>query len=338
MVDPINQLGKLAIIQIDFDIWSGQVKLEGLDLKLGKGGELPSKKLVELGRKNVINRKHLNPFHRLKTQARRLLASHGLPFMSGFAVPLTAVDDVITHLDEISTQMDDLIDNFTTNYDGWVDNWVATNPEYSSVIRAGALTKDKVRSRLGFEYQVFQVDPVNDRESKKLDKQAAGLSTKLIDEVVKDANEFFANCIDNRDSCHANTCKTLKRMRDKVNGLSFLDNRFIHIVNLLDKGLEAYSQSNGKVAGAPFYKILATTLILSSQDKIEQYASGSLTLESMANKLDGRNVAEVNHEIAIDDDGEISNVVRVLVKDNGSIGDDMDSFFQSASAKNAVTF
>ena len=60
---PVSHLNRLAILKLDFHIWSGQVKLDDPDLKLGDGEELPPKDLVELGRKFVISKTHLRPFN-----------------------------------------------------------------------------------------------------------------------------------------------------------------------------------------------------------------------------------------------------------------------------------
>ena len=100
MTKSVNHLDQLAILQIDFDIWSGQVKLDDPDIKLGVGGEIPPKQLVDLGRKNVIDKAHLKPFNRLKTSARRLCLRHGMPFMNGFAVPLDRIDEISAGLEE----------------------------------------------------------------------------------------------------------------------------------------------------------------------------------------------------------------------------------------------
>lgn len=282
MVDSVNQLEKLAILQLDFDIWSGQVKLDDPDLKLGAGGSLPPKMLASLGRKSVISSEHLKPFNRLKTRARRICTAQGMPFMNGFAIPLTKVDEIVLKLDAISDEMNDLKDNFLSNYDKWVEEWINKYPEYSQAVRAGALPKAKVAERIDFDFQIYKVNPVTEAESKKLKVKADGLADQLLDEVVDRANLFFSKCIQNKETCQSNTQKTLLSIREKVDGLSFLDSRFTSIVELLDKTLSGYAAVGKVVKGEQFYKILSTTLILSSRSKIQDYVDGSVTLEDMA--------------------------------------------------------
>ena len=72
MTTPVDHLSNISILNLDFDIWSGKVKLKASDIRLGAGGEIPPEKLAQLGQKKVINSDKLRPFLRLKTSARRL--------------------------------------------------------------------------------------------------------------------------------------------------------------------------------------------------------------------------------------------------------------------------
>lgn len=328
MTAPVNHLEQLAILQIDFDIWSGQVKLDDPDLKLGIGGELPPKELVDLGRKYVINKEHLRPFNRLKTHARRLCLAYGMPFMNGFAVPLDKIDTISKDLDTVAAEMVDLKAHFLVNYDKWIDDWERKNPDYAQAIRAGALPKAVVQKRIGFDYQVFQVNPVNEAQSKKLNTMAAGLAGELMDEIVMEANNFFHSSLKGKESCQANTQKTLKRIRDKVDGLSFLDSRFLSVVDLLDKAIAGYAGAGKAISGEQFYRVLSATLILSSHDKIKEYASGDLDVGAIANSyMLGGPVAKVvpmqsNRQLEQIDEPESDD--NLLLPDD----DDIDKFFR----------
>jgi len=333
MTAPVNHLDKLAIVQIDFDIWSGQVKLDDPDIKLGSGGELPPKDLVELGRKYVIGREHLKPFSRLKTKARRLCLSRGMTFMNGFAVPIDRIDQICTELDKIADEMSHLKTNFLSNYDQWIQDWQAKNPGYAQAIRSGVLTKDIVKKRIGFDYQVFQVNPVSETESNKLNSMASGLAGELMDEIVSEASEFFHKSLKGKDSCSLITQKTLKRIRDKVDGLSFLDSRFFSVVKLLNQTITGYP-ATGPVKGEQFYKILSAALILSAHDKIKDYASGVVDVDSMANSfmLDGQDDTQTpllvpDNVVSLDTVEQHSSQEVELPGD-----DDIDSFFQNHAA------
>ncbi len=283
MTESVNYLDKLAILQVDFDIWSGQVKLDDPDIKLGEGGELPPKELADLGRKYVIDREHLRPFHRVKTSARRLCLAHGKPFMSGFAVPIDKVGQISRALDGMAGEMNAIKATFLAHYDQWVDEWEAKNPEYAHAIRTDALPRTVVASRIGFRYAAFQLNPVSEGEARKLNTMAGSLAGELMDEIVAEANAFFQNNLKGREACKGNTRKTLQRLRDKVDGLSFLDRRFAAVVEIMDRAIGSYPAGGKVIDGEPFFRVLAATLILSSREKIEEYAAGALEMDRMAN-------------------------------------------------------
>ncbi|MDW1951120.1 DUF3150 domain-containing protein, partial [Vibrio sp. 812(2023)] len=150
----VNHLQSLCVIHVDFDIWSGQTRLSASDLKLGEGGEIPPEKVAQLGSKKICDPAKLKGFHRLKTETRRLLLKFGMPFMNGFAVPVSKTDEICNKLNDINFQFNQLKQDFIKGYNKAVDEWCQENPEYERAIRAGALPKETVEERIGFEYQV----------------------------------------------------------------------------------------------------------------------------------------------------------------------------------------
>lgn len=337
MTAPVNHLQQLAILQIDFDIWSGQVKLDDPDFKLGIGGELPPKALVDLGRKYVINKIHLRPFNRLKTKARRLCLAHGMPFMNGFAIPLDKIDAISSDLDNIANEMNDLKTNFITHYNQWVSEWENENSEYAQAIRTAALPKAVVEKRIGFDYQMFQVNPVNDVQSNKLNTMAAGLADELMDEIVEEANSFFHSSLKGKESCQTNTQKTLKRLCDKVDGLSFLDSRFLSVVELLNKTISGYSGVGKAVTGEQFYRVLSATLILSSRDKIKEYASGDIDVSDMTNSF-MLGSSDDTQSYAEDNIAAVKQINSDFPDEMLPDEDDIDQFFQKHVAKDEGLF
>lgn len=287
----VNHLQSLCVIHVDFDIWSGQTRLSASDLKLGEGGEIPPEKVAQLGSKKICDPAKLKGFHRLKTETRRLLLKFGMPFMNGFAVPVSKTDEICNKLNDINFQFNQLKQDFIKGYNKAVDEWCQENPEYERAIRAGALPKETVEERIGFEYQVFMIQPVNEDEAnaKRLNRKVERLGDDLISEVVQEANKFYMERLAGRDQCAVTTRQTLRNIRDKVDGLSFLNSAFNPLVKLLDQTLRGYEQhADGRNIVAPFfYQVVAAVLIMSERDRIEQYANGSITVEGMANDIGG---------------------------------------------------
>ena len=98
----------------------------------------------------------------------------------------------------------------------------------------------------------------------------------------------FLNNFSGKTSCRVQTRQTLRRIRDKVDGLSFLNSSFLPLVKLLDETINGYDMHRDKkgfIKGAFFYQIIAVTLIMSDVDKIHAYAQGSVSPDLMASEM-----------------------------------------------------
>lgn len=284
----ISHLEKLCVVHADFNIWSGQVRLTADDLKLGAGGEIPPEKIAQLGTKKICDPAKLKGFHRLKTDARRNLLRVGMPFMNGFAVPVSRIDDVVKKLEEIQSEFDQLSHEFILGYHQAIDEWCKENPEYQSAIRAGAKPRDVVQKRIGFEYQVFMIAPAEDEKlNERLGDKIKGLGDEIITELVEEADKFYTDRLMGRDKVMVNTKISLRNMRDKLDGLSFLNHNITPLVSLINetlKGYETYAVGR-EVTGAFFHQLTATVLILSSKARIEQYIKGAINIKAEADAL-----------------------------------------------------
>lgn len=81
------------------------------------------------------------------------------------------------------------------------------------------------------------IQPVNEDEAnaKRLNRKVERLGDDLISEVVQEANKFYMERLAGRDQCAVTTRQTLRNIRDKVDGLSFLNSAFNPLVKLLDQ-------------------------------------------------------------------------------------------------------
>lgn len=273
----INHFEELCVFNVDFDIWSGQTRLSPEDFKIGAGGEIPPEKIALLGSKKICNPAQLKGFHRLKSDVRRTLLRYGIPFMNGYATPVAKIDEIILKLNAVEAEFQKLKDEFIDRYHQSLDDWCNENPEYASALRAGALPIQTVKKRLGFEYQVIKIGPVTSTAAatERLERKVSGLGDELIRDLTEEADKFFHDRLAGRDRCGITTKKTLRNMRDKLDGLSFLNGKIAPLVDLLDKTLAVYSQTSGREVVAPqFAEIVSTVLILSSEKSIESYLQG----------------------------------------------------------------
>lgn len=286
--DKIQQLDQVCVIHSDFDIWSGQTRLDPKDLKLGIGGEIPPEKLALLGSKKICDPARLKGFSRLKTKARRVLAHYGLPFMNGWAVPAERLDTIMKQLDQIKVEFEQVRTTFLTQYDTAVEAWIADNPGYEDIIRAGAMPRSVVEKRIGFDYAVYHIRPAgNDASQQQLGRQVDQLGNNLFAEIIKEANTFYEEKLRGASELLTSTRPTLQKLYDKVDGLSFLNAAFDPLAKLLQETIQGYSTHavGGRIVAPYLYQVVAAVLICCDRQKIDGYALGTVTMPDMANSI-----------------------------------------------------
>lgn len=265
-------LNEIAIFQVNLSIWGGDSTLDEPDIKLGANGELPPKKLANLGRKKIIDPRHLAAFSALRQQTRRYMESLCMRFLDGYAASLKDVDAITAYLEEIALKLDDLKRNLLANYDRWVDEW-ATHPDnvgYEIAVKSSKVPLKTVEKAISFNYQAYQINPVNADQAKKLNGMANGLGQDLIDEIVVSANDFYDKYLRGKDSVKSTTLKTLQAIQVKAKSLAFLRSDIKYVISVLDDAIAGYNNAPGTVTGTGFHKILSAVLILCSEDKILQ--------------------------------------------------------------------
>lgn len=285
----VQHFESLSIIMVDFDLWTGQTRLSASDFKIGVGGQLPPEKLTQLGSKKVIDPDHLKGFAALKTQATRLLLRHGMKFMNGFAVPVDKTTELCDKLDAIGVEFQALKQTLLNDYNNVIEDWINEHPDHAQMIRDGALTAQEVEKRIGFEYQVFMIQPManNEAVAQNLDRKIGSLGNDLIDEVTKTATDFFNKRFLGQTRIRTSTRQTLVNLRDKIDGLSFLNGALVPLVGLLNETLDVYTKhASGGVVEAPhFYQLMAVVSILKNADSIHAYAQGQVKVDSVADGL-----------------------------------------------------
>jgi hypothetical protein len=276
-------LQELVVVNADYDIWSGQVRLEDKDIKLGEGGELPPDRVAQLGNKTICDPASLKVFRSLRGATRRMLESYGLPFLTGWAVPRTKLSEILGKLETARITFEQEKQAFLDNYDGSIQNWIANNVGYEEAIRNGVLDRNSVEKRLDFNYQVFHIQPVSGEPNaeKRLADQTKGLVGQLFREIETEADDFYQKYLRGKAEISIRTRKRLECLADKVDGLSFLNSAFEPVVRLLRETVDGYDQhADGGPIGAPFFfQIHSVVTILCDQAKMKDFADGNIAAQ-----------------------------------------------------------
>ncbi|KAA1053891.1 DUF3150 domain-containing protein [Azospirillum argentinense] len=268
----MKTLDKVDILSLGVTIWTGRKKLRAEDLNLGVGGELPSEDVASLGSKKVMNPERLNVFHKLKKQMERLLESAGIRFLSGYAIPREKTEAITQALDKIIQEFLEEKKTFLAEYDKEVEEWVAKHPNFEDALRRAIEPASVVGHRLWADYSTFRISPAD--KSGSLNREVARMGNQLLAEVAQEANELYEKSVASRTekSLSRRIAGPLKRMRDKLDGLSFLDGAVAPMVAGIDELIASFPEK-GHIEDGVYHEVVAKILILSDPDKIRSYAA-----------------------------------------------------------------
>lgn len=272
----LKNLDGLSVVAIDLDIWSGQTKLEDLDLSLQEGY---NNEVVKLGNKRLVSRKVLRPFDRIKSAVRRQMLRRGIPFLTGYAIPAEQLEECVNEIEKLKAEFNDAVTEFLTEYEKSLQEWIDDNPNDEQVIRRGALPLTAVAKRFGFTWDAFSVQSSDHEKAKEnLDSTTGKLGTKLIDSIQETALDFWDRVLSGRTSVGITCHITLREMKGKLEGLSFLDSRSKPLIELLDRVIaqsELPESKCGRDYVEPFFsQLTSAVLILADKKRMEQYLQG----------------------------------------------------------------
>lgn len=150
-----------TLVHLKMRCWGGEKKASrDSDINVGQGGNLPPKKLLDLGRKKIFPPKALDPLMSKRKSAERACLANGTRFMGGFSVPNDEIDDLVTRLDSIKENFQLELNNFLANFEDNKEAWLAENEEYSHIIRDQVPDRDTVEKSFEFSYKLYQLSPL----------------------------------------------------------------------------------------------------------------------------------------------------------------------------------
>ncbi len=289
-------LDRIVLIKVEANIYGARKKLKKEDLVLANGSKLPPEDLANLGSKRLLDPEQLSAFNRLKKEAERICLRIGTRFLGGYAIPCEAAPEIIAQLERIGLDFADAKTAFLAGYDAAVTDWVVRHPEFGYIIEKAVDSVEFVSTRLSFDYLVVTVGlpealPAEDRV--RLESKICSLSEQMFYEIAVDANLFIEQSLIGKEQVTRNVVRPMRRMRDKLDGLSFLDYRVAPVVNTIDDLLSRIP-GKGAIEGIILQEIFATALLLADPDKTKRHGAGLLTVQSLPIALD-EVVATVSH-------------------------------------------
>lgn len=298
----LETLERVDLVSIDCSIWSGRKRLRSDDIKLGAGGKLPPAQVASLGSKRIIDPEDLSVFHALKKRAERTCEAIGVRFLGGYAVPREKTEAVAQTLGEIAKSFTKEKEEFLQRYDGAVEARVRQYPDFERQLRKELTPLEQVRTRIGFEYAMYRVAGTATATG-HLGDQVGRLGSQLLREIAVEARELyeqsFAGSAGSDRKASRKSLGPIRRMREKLAGLGFLDSAVAPMVKTID-ALFAVVPKTGPLEDALYDQALAIVLILSDPDKVRRHATAGLNAAGMPAGQDAEEELDPEVEVAVE--------------------------------------
>jgi hypothetical protein len=274
-------LDRVVLVKVDANIYGARKKLKKEDLVLADGSKLPPEDLASLGSKRLLDPDKLTVFNRLKKEAERICLRVGTRFLGGFAVPVESAAGITAELERIALDFAAAKTEFIAGYDAAVTDWVVRHPEFAGIIEQAVDSVDFVSTRLSFDFLVVSVglpESLPPADVARLDSKIGSLSEQMFYEISVEANQLIEQSLLGKEQVTRNALRPIRRMRDKLDGLGFLDHRVAPVVSTIDD-LLARIPTKGAIEGSILQEILATAMLLSDPDKTRRHGEGLLVTQ-----------------------------------------------------------
>jgi len=274
-------LERVVLVKVEANIYGARKKLKKEDLVLADGSKLPPEDLASLGSKRLLDPDQLTVFNRLKKEAERICLRVGTRFLGGFAIPNESAAGITSELERIAQDFAVAKTEFLAGYDAAVTDWVVRHPEFAGIIEQAVDSVEFVSTRLSFDYVLVSVglpEALPPDDVTRLETKIGSLSEQMFYEISVDANQFIEQSLLGKDQVTRNALRPIRRMRDKLDGLGFLDYRVAPVVNTIDE-LLAKIPNKGAIAGGILQEILATALLLADPAKTRRHGEGLLAVQ-----------------------------------------------------------
>jgi hypothetical protein len=283
----------------------------------------------------------LTVFNRLKKEAERICLRVGTRFLGGFAIPNEAAAGITAELERIALDFAVAKTKFLAGYDAAVTDWVVRHPEFAGIIEQAVDSVEYVSTRLSFDYLVVTVglpEALPPEDVARLETKIGSMSEQMFYEISVEAHQFIEQSLLGKDQVTRNALRPIRRMRDKLDGLGFLDYRVAPVVNTIDD-LLARIPDKGAIVGGILQEILATAMLLADPDKTRRHGEGLLAAQDQPiNAVVEDDAVELpvdeplailaNPAMTLDTSLPVDDILEVKVDDSAQYNDGFSDLFK----------
>ena len=267
---------QLVFVNIDITNWSGKKTLTPEDLGLDRS-QLPPETLVSLGDKQLIDPEALKTFGSIRSAARRRCLAVGTRFLGGYAVPAAKAPALLAELDALDQRYQAARAAFLAGYDGQLAAWTRQQPlEWQKLIQDALVPAEYVGGRLSFAVQAVRFAAPDPKAVTHdgLHQALSGLGDQVFHEVGQLARDTLERSFQGKTAVTRRALSPLASIRDKLDGLAFLDRRFRAVVGEIDR-LVAQVPAQGPIAHGVLAALTQFLSLAAQPDGLRTWAANA---------------------------------------------------------------
>lgn len=318
----VSVVDRIVVVVPEFRQWTGTRAMHEGDFVVGANGKLPPREVTKsLGLKAIIDSVHLRKFDRIKHRAEALLSSCGVQYLSGWAIPEEKCAHVLKEMDKIVLLFEDAKANFLKNYDKYVEDWSRQNPSFAREILDGKLDRSALARRFSAGYEAFRLQPISDEKSEALEKSVGGLAGDLIEDVSQCARTFFRESFFGKTRANRKTVNALIRIRERLNGLSFLSRSILPLVLIIDE-VVAQMPQEGYFDGDAFWKLSSVVQTLADKQLLEEILQRKVAIDALENPSNKGMLGMANTDVPFEQEKTLESKSDLLFEGDASKQDE----------------
>ena len=263
---------QMSLIVLTVSLWSGRKKLRADDLDLSED-DIPPEELVSLGSKRICNPEAIRIFSTLKGQAERACLKVGTRFLGGYLVPNARIGALSSELDRLKADFARELQDFLTDYDREIGDWIDRHPEWERQLRAAVDPASQVGAKFAFRYRPLVIRPAPGQHQ-ALEEDVAEIGATLFHEVAQIAGSLEKSLV-GKAAMTQRALGTFRRIQQKLGVLSFVDPRIQPILDPVDGFLDRVPRT-GLISGTLFQEGFGLWMLLCDEQRMANHGAGIL--------------------------------------------------------------
>jgi len=268
-----------TLVHLKIRIWSGEKKADrALDLRLGKGGQVPPQKLLDIGRKKIYSPKALDPFIAIRKAAERVCLQKGTRFMGGYAVLDESLTDKIEQLNQLKIRFEQELESFSVNFETTKEQWISENQEYEHIFRNQIPDIDTVKKAFIFEFTPYKLGTVSGHEP-----DANEFANQVLHEVGLTASKAWKQLLKRTSAISSKSLKKqLEPMVTKLEALSFGNGRVLSLLNEFTVLMNSIPNNEKFDRDRPLVnQVISFLSMVGDADKLDLIIQGDISVSSI---------------------------------------------------------